>query len=171
MKAFLRITTLCILIISCNYPQTTVIKTSPIQFYHRVKLGLDPQTYDDFLALADYKSHPKTAAELYKIAKHYIDTVKAKLEVNSVTFLAKDVDGPKLYWDAHIWNQEKEYCLITFEFNHFKKEFLNKPLKLNGITLWKDALSTTYDVGNDDRDKWELDSILKSPKVLQNVNL
>ena len=134
-----------------------------IFYYHRMRLGSDPGTFDDYLTITNYYSHPMTAKELFKIANAYLDTVKALLEVNDLTIMAKDAEKPELYWDSEIWGREKHFCVISFGFSDFSKRLLNKPRELVLITLWNDAKPTLYFRGKEKVGLPVLDSILNSP--------
>jgi hypothetical protein len=142
-------------LISCSRQNTK----AKIQFYHRM---LSENNHvissSDFLAISKYSDSPLSAMQLYAIAVKYHDTVKTKYQVKSITFMAKDVTGPDLYWDSEIWTHEKKYCLIDFDFEYQQNK--RDSLELNTITLWKDSHPYFFNVG---RDKEEMDSILSSP--------
>ena len=84
--------------------------------------------------------------------------------------MAKDVTGPRLHWDSDILDEEREYFLIDFNFNHFKPENLEKPKALNSIAIWKNKKPTTYYHTQIEMQKPTniryIDSILASPVPL-----
>ena len=98
--------------------------------------------------------------QLYRIAAKYQDTVKAEHQVKSITFMAKDVAGPDLYWDSEYWTHEMKYCLIGFNFEYQQNK--KDSLELNTITMWKDSHPYMYDVGRNSPFPEIRDSILSS---------
>lgn len=116
-----------------------------IKFYHRDRLGDGgSSSYSDYLAISNYESRPATARQLLQLANSYLDTAHAKLVIEGVTFMAKNVESPKLYWDSEILGQERKYFLVTFDYVHSSFGTLNKNRQLNSITIWKHAESIIY---------------------------
>ena len=146
-------------------------KSQRIFFYRRLELGNSSYyVYHDYLNTTNYNRAPKSANELYEIAKHYVDTSKTDREVNGVTFMAKNVDGPVQHWNFDLDTKERPYYIIGFSFNHFKQENLSKPKVLNSIVLWNNGRSASYYqhfFEEREPDKQLLDSILKSPVPLR----
>lgn len=71
-----------------NAPQVT-------KFYHRDRLGDDGSScYSDYLAISNYESRPATARQLLQLANSYLDTAHAKLAIEGVTFMAKNIESP-----------------------------------------------------------------------------
>ncbi len=149
--------------INCKSEHTD--SNSKILFYHRNILGYEDQRYSDFLAISNYDKNRKKAKELYEIAIKYIDTVKANKVVNSITFMAKDVDRPELYWDSEIWGDEKKNCIVSFWFNRLDVASFKDTLKLYNIVIWKKDVPVIYGIN---RQKAEMDSILNSDVPLIN---
>lgn len=118
-----------------------------VKFYHRDKLG-DAEAgslrYSDYLAINNYEAKPATARKLLQLANLYLDTVHAKLAIEVITFMAKNVESPKLIWDSEIASKESKYFLIDFAYVHSIFENENRNRQLNSITIWRHGEPTTY---------------------------
>ena len=115
-----------------------------MKFYHRDRLGEEASSYPDFLAITNYESRPDTARQLLKLANSYLDTAHAKLAIEGVTFMAKNIEFPKLYWDSEILEQERKYFLVTFDYKHSNFGNLPKIRQLNSVTIWKHGEPIIY---------------------------
>ena len=122
-------------------------------------------TSGDYVAITNYATSPKTAAELYNMALQYLDTAKATWEINEVTFLAMNVTRPLSDPSFAATDKDRKYRLITFGFNHDSEKTKNDPKRLSFISLWNEGQVREYDCRDE---KMLFDSILKSPTPLKN---
>ena len=153
-----------LLIFSCH--QKKKVLNHPILFFHRDETETNGYlTFDDYLAITNYENNTMTAKELYEIAKHYIDTVRARRVVSNVTFLGKDIDHPLLEWDSDIYFEQKRYFIIGFGFNSNFERNMGKPIKCIDIFVWKNAKSISFFGGKQEK---AMDSVLNSPIPLNN---
>jgi hypothetical protein len=136
-------------------------------FLHRNLLGTnDYLTYSDFIAVNNYKNGTMTTDEFYRAAVTYLDSVKAKRPVGSLTFLGENASEPQLYWDSEIWGTQRKYCIIGFIFSNNAEMYADSPRKVMGITIWKNAKTINF--------YWKeaqhgpFDSVLRSPAPLTN---
>lgn len=163
------------LIISGNGCRVGSSPPQVTKFYHRDRLGDDGSArYSDYLAISNYESRPATARKLLQLANSYLDTAHAKLAIEGVTFMAKNMESPWLVWDSEILGQERKYFLVTFDYKHSAFGNLNKNRQLNSVTVWKHAEPIMYYQhsfylnGKRMEGANLIDSILSSPQPMLN---
>ena len=147
-------------------------KTDETQrLYLRRRLQIDNRNdsakYEDFLTITNYRTHPKSAMELFNMAKEYIDTVHADREVTAVTFL--DLNSTKRIrsFDSQMDFVERPYSIINLNFkrgNRISGEPRERPL--NSIVLFTNGKVHFYYRGffvKSEPQTKMLDSVLISP--------
>lgn len=111
------------------------------RLYLRRRLQIDNRNdsakYEDFLTITNYRAHPKSAMELFNMAREYIDTVHSDREVTAVTFL--DLNSTKRIrsFDSQMDFVERPYSIINLNFNRENRingEPRERPL--NSIALF-----------------------------------
>jgi hypothetical protein len=154
--------------IACNRAE----RSQQMIFYHRGEGYKDSAIfYYDYLAITHYNDHPRTAKELYLMARHYVDTVQADHVVRSVTFLAKDVSGPRLNWDSEVEDQEREKAIVSFVFSYPSLKDTVGPGPLLILTKWNGRNHTAYYTHGITKYVADMkpgfDSVFASPEVLR----
>jgi hypothetical protein len=166
------------LFINFNACRTNKNPGQEIKFYHRVKLGSSDYgtaSYSDYLTISYYENKPATAQQLIDLANLYLDTAHAKFPIEEITFIAKNVETPKLYWDSEILGRDRKYFLVTFDYTHTVFDSVNRKKQLNSITVWKNTEPSIYHQnyfysnGKRGEGKNLIDSILKSTQPLFNA--
>jgi hypothetical protein len=111
-----------------------------ISFYYRTEgHNGDYLNYSDNLIYSNYKNRVLTAKDLFSIAKHYIDPVKAGGPVGMVNFVGaqEDENLPKSKWKNNF--EERKYYVIAFLFSNGLERFARQPISLIGIMTWKNG--------------------------------
>ena len=152
--------------------QPVIKPQQKVFLYHRAESGENGALHSyDWLVITNYREQPKTCLQLYKIAQSYIDTVKSNSLVSQITFSSKNVLSRREDWDSEIDIEERDNFLITFGFDNYIGRRAGERLSLNYIIKYQGRTPMFYYQnrfnGVSDTSKRYLDSILRSPEVLE----
>jgi hypothetical protein len=111
-------------------------------FRYRRNIGSNNgyKTYSDVLAITNYQNKSLTIDSFAKIAKNYIDTVKAEYPVSGITFIGQKKGGHLPPSNPDYYDSQVKCYLIDFGFsNGLLDTILNfKKVELRSIAIWYD---------------------------------
>ena len=117
-------------------------------------------TYNDYVAIDNYRDGILTIRQFDSLARLYVDTVNSRQPISHVSFLGKRPCGslPAAKWDN--WDNQRKYVIVTIGFDNTFKENKDKKEKQTTYISFKGKIDKTYTQPS------QIDSLLMSKTML-----